>query len=31
MESVAEVIHGIQAEATFPDDTKLCTVQEPIS
>ena len=30
MEGVAEMIHDIQVEATFPDGTKLVTVQEPI-
>ena len=30
MEGVAEMIHEIQVEATFPDGTKLVTVHEPI-
>ncbi len=30
MEGVAEMIHDIQAEATFPDGTKLVTVHQPI-
>jgi urease subunit gamma len=30
MEGVAEMIHAIQVEATFPDGTKLVTVHEPI-
>lgn len=30
MEGVAEMIHEIQIEATFPDGTKLVTVREPI-
>ena len=30
MEGVAEMIHDIQIEATFPDGTKLVTVHEPI-
>jgi urease subunit gamma len=30
MEGVAEMIHDVQVEATFPDGTKLVTVQEPI-
>ena len=30
MEGVAELIHDIQVEATFPDGTKLVTVHEPI-
>lgn len=30
MEGVAETIHEIQIEATFPDGTKLVTVHEPI-
>jgi len=27
---VAEMIHDVQVEATFPDGTKLVTVHEPI-
>ena len=27
---IAEMIHDIQVEATFPDGTKLVTVHEPI-
>ena len=30
MEGVAEMIHEVQAEATFPDGTKLVTVHNPI-
>ena len=30
MEGVAEMIHDIQIEATFPDGTKLVTVHDPI-
>lgn len=30
MEGVAEMLHEIQVEATFPDGTKLVTVHEPI-
>jgi urease subunit gamma len=30
MEGVAEMIHEIQVEATFPDGTKLVTVHNPI-
>ena len=30
MPSIAEMIHDIQVEATFPDGTKLVTVHEPI-
>ena len=30
MEGIAEMIHEIQVEATFPDGTKLDTVHEPI-
>lgn len=30
MEGVAEVIHDVQVEATFPDGAKLVTVHEPI-
>ena len=30
MDGVAELIHDIQVEATFPDGTKLVTVHEPI-
>jgi urease gamma subunit len=30
MAGVAEMIHDIQVEATFPDGTKLVTVHEPI-
>ena len=30
MEGVAEMIHEIQIEATFPDGTKLVTVHQPI-
>ncbi|NBB68902.1 MAG: urease subunit gamma [Alphaproteobacteria bacterium] len=30
MAGVAEMIHDVQVEATFPDGTKLVTVHEPI-
>ena len=30
MDGIAEMIHDIQVEATFPDGTKLVTVHEPI-
>ena len=30
MEGVADMIHDVQIEATFPDGTKLVTVHEPI-
>jgi urease subunit gamma len=30
MEGIAEMIHEIQVEATFPDGTKLVTVHHPI-
>jgi urease subunit gamma len=30
MDGVAEMIHDIQVEATFPDGTKLVTVHSPI-
>jgi urease subunit gamma/beta len=30
MDGVAELIHDVQVEATFPDGTKLVTVHEPI-
>ena len=29
MEGVAEMIHDVQVEATFPDGTKIVTVHEP--
>ena len=31
MEGVAEMIHEVQVEATFPDGTKLVTVTAPIA
>ena len=31
MEGVAEMIHDVQVEATFPDGTKLVTVHDPIN
>lgn len=31
MDGVAELIHEVQVEATFPDGTKLVTVHEPIN
>ena len=30
MEGIPEMIHDVQVEATFPDGTKLVTVQNPI-
>ena len=30
MDGVAEMIHEVQVEATFPDGTKLVTVHDPI-
>ncbi len=30
MDGVAEMIHDVQIEATFPDGTKLVTVHDPI-
>jgi len=30
MEGIAEMIHDIQVEATFPDGTKLVTVHSPV-
>ena len=30
MDGIAEMLHDIQVEATFPDGTKLVTVHEPI-
>jgi urease subunit gamma len=30
MEGIAEMIHSVQVEATFPDGTKLVTVHHPI-
>ncbi|MDX1506083.1 MAG: urease subunit gamma, partial [Spongiibacter sp.] len=30
MDGVAEMIHEVQVEATFPDGTKLVTVHNPI-
>jgi urease subunit gamma len=30
MEGIADMIHDIQVEATFPDGTKLVTVHNPI-
>jgi urease subunit gamma len=31
MDGIAEMIHEVQVEATFPDGTKLVTVHDPIS
>ncbi len=31
MEGVAEMLHEVQVEATFPDGTKLVTVHNPIN
>ena len=30
MDGIAEIIHDVQVEATFPDGTKLVTVHNPI-
>ncbi len=30
MPGIAEMVHDVQVEATFPDGTKLVTVHEPI-
>jgi urease subunit gamma len=30
MEGVAEMIHEVQVEATFPDGTKLVTIHDPV-
>ena len=30
MEGIAEMIHSVQVEVTFPDGTKLVTVHDPI-
>ena len=30
MEGVADMVHDVQVEATFPDGTKLVTVHQPI-
>jgi len=30
MEGIAEMLHEVQVEATFPDGTKLVTVHQPI-
>src|SRR6188474_1716715 len=30
MEGIAEMVHDIQVEATFPDGTKLVTVHSPV-
>ncbi|MBX7455149.1 urease subunit gamma [Mycolicibacterium sp. 3033] len=31
MEGIAEMLHDVQVEATFPDGTKLVTVHDPIA
>lgn len=31
MDGIAEMIHEVQVEATFPDGTKLVTVHQPIA
>jgi urease subunit gamma len=31
LDGVAEMIHDVQVEATFPDGTKLVTVHDPIA
>jgi urease subunit gamma len=30
MEGIAEILHEVQVEATFPDGTKLVTIHDPI-
>ncbi|MEO0497698.1 MAG: urease subunit gamma [Pseudomonadota bacterium] len=30
MDGIAEMIHDVQVEATFPDGTKLVTVHQPV-
>jgi urease gamma subunit len=30
MEGIAEMIHDVQVEATFPDGTKLVSVHHPV-
>lgn len=30
MDGIAEMVHEVQVEATFPDGTKLVTIHEPI-
>jgi urease subunit gamma len=30
MDGIADMIHEVQVEATFPDGTKLVTVHDPI-
>ena len=30
MEGIADMVHDVQVEATFPDGTKLVTVHHPI-
>lgn len=31
MDGIAELVHEVQVEATFPDGTKLVTVHDPIN
>jgi urease gamma subunit len=31
MEGVAELVHEVQVEATFPDGTKLVTLHQPVA
>jgi urease subunit gamma len=31
MDGIAEMIHEVQVEATFPDGTKLVTIHDPIN
>ena len=31
MDGIAEMLHDVQVEATFPDGTKLVTVHDPIA
>lgn len=31
MDNIAEMIHDVQVEATFPDGTKLVTIHNPIT
>jgi urease subunit gamma len=30
MDGIAEMLHEVQVEATFPDGTKLVTVHDPV-
>ena len=31
MDGIAEMVHEVQVEATFPDGTKLVTVHNPVT